>query len=85
MKRKSQLPDKLDKFCLEIEPLRDYLKKEGRYRLHLQTDQEFNQNEIKKINQKFDVEHFNTKLNEGHAVAAEQKVRELKKRLPNFN
>ena len=49
MKRKSQLPYKLDKFHLEVEPLRDYLKNEGRYRLRLQTDQEFNQNEIKII------------------------------------
>ena len=30
------------------------------------------------------MEHYNTKLNEGHAVAAEQKIRELKFRLKNF-
>ena len=46
-----------------------------------QTDQEFNQNEIKDLNKKFNVEYFNSRLNEGHALAAEQKIRELKKRL----
>ena len=30
------------------------------------------------------MEHYNTKLNEGHAVAAEQKIRELKFRLKFF-
>ena len=52
--------------------------------MRLQTDQEFNQDEIKALNKKHHVEHYNTKLNEGHAVAAEQKIRELKFRLKNF-
>ena len=34
--------------------------------MHLQTDQEFNQNEIKEINKKY-VLHYNSKLNNGHA------------------
>ena len=84
MKKKSQLADKLEKFYLEIADVRSYLKKEKRYRMRLQTDQEFNQNEIKALNKKHDVEHYNTKLNEGHAVAGEQKIRELKFRLKNF-
>ena len=46
IKKKSQLADKLEKFYLEIEDVRSYLKKENRYRMRLQTDQEFNQNEI---------------------------------------
>ena len=46
--------------------------------MHLQADHEFNQNEIKIINSKHNIEHHNSKLNEGHAVAAEQKIRELK-------
>ena len=46
VKKKSQLADKLEKFYLEIADVRSYLKKEKRYRMHLQTDQEFNQNEI---------------------------------------
>ena len=84
MKKKSQLADKLEKFYLEITDVRSYLKKEKRYRMRLQTDQEFNQNEIKALNKKHNVEHYNTKLNEGHTVAAEQKIRELKFRLKNF-
>ena len=85
MKKKSQLADKLEKFYLEIADVRSYLKKEKRYRMRLQTDQEFNQNEIKALNKKHNVEHYNTKLNEGHAVAAEQKIRELKFRLKATN
>ena len=84
IKKKSQLADKLEKFYLEIEDVRSYLKKENRYRMRLQTDQEFNQNEIKALNKKHDVEHYNTKLNEGQALAAEQKIRELKFSLKNF-
>ena len=84
MKKKSQLADKLEKSYLVIADVRSYLKKENRYRMSLPTDQEFNQNEIKALNKKHDVEHYNTKLNEGHAVAAEQKIRELKFRLKNF-
>ena len=83
MKKKSQLADKLEKFYLEIEDVRSQedLKKEKRCRMRLQTDQEFNQNEIKALNKKHDVEHYNTKLNKGHAVAAEQKIREPKFKL----
>ena len=81
-KKKSQLVDKLEKFYLEIADVRSYLKKEKRYRMRFQTDQEFNQNEIKALNH--DVEHYNAKLNEGHPVALEQKIRELKFRLKMF-
>ena len=84
LKKKSQLANKLKKFYLEIADVRSYLKKEKRYRMCLQTDQEFNQNKIKALNKKHDMEHYNTKLNEGHAVASEQKIRELKFRLKNF-
>ena len=44
--------------------------------MRLQTHQEFNQNEIM-----VNVEYFNSKLNEGHAVGAEQKIREMKENL----
>ena len=67
MKKKSQLAEKLVKFYLEKENLRSYLKSEGRYRIRLQTDQGFNQNKITKLNSKHNVEHYNSKLNEGHA------------------
>ena len=46
--------------------------------MRLQTDPEFNENEIASINKKYNVLHYNRKLNEGHTVAAEQKIRELK-------
>ena len=58
-----------------------YLKSEGRYRMPLQTDQEFDQKEIKKLNFKHNVEHYNSKLNKAHVVAVEQKIRELENRL----
>ena len=47
--------------------------------MHLQTDLEFNQNKIKQLNQKFDVDMFHTQLCGGKAFAAEQKIREFKK------
>ena len=47
--------------------------------MRLQTDLEFNQNKIKQLNQKFDVEMFHTQLCEGKAFVTEQKLREFKK------
>ena len=47
--------------------------------MRLQTHQEFNQNEIM-----VNMEYFNSKLNGGHAVGAEQKIRELKENLRKF-
>ena len=37
--------------------------------MRVQTDQEFNQNDITSINKKCNVLHSNSKLNEGHAVS----------------
>ena len=84
MRQKSKLRNKLEAFHEEIECKRSYLKKENRHRMRFQVDQEFNQNEIKILYNKFNVEHLNSKLNEGEAVGAEQKSRELKERLRNF-
>ena len=50
-------------------------------RTRLQTDLEFNQNEIKKLNKKFNIEMFHTRTRGGKAFAAEQKIREFKKLL----
>ena len=47
--------------------------------MRLQTDLEFKQNQIKKLNDEFDVEMFHTKVRGGKAFAAEQKIREFKK------
>ena len=52
--------------------------------MSLQTDPELNQNEIASINKKYNVLHYNKKLNERHTVAAEQKIRELKIRFRNL-
>ena len=49
--------------------------------MRLQTDLEFNQNQIKKLNGEFNVEMFHTKIRGGKAFAAEQKIREFKKTL----
>ena len=49
--------------------------------MRLQTDLEFNQNKIKQLNQKFDVEMFHMHLRGGKAFPAEQKIREFKKNL----
>ena len=41
--------------------------------MRLQTDLEFQQNEIKKLNKKHIVEMFSTRVSSGKAFAAEQK------------
>ena len=46
----------------------------------LQTDLEFKQNQIKKLNDEFNVEMFHTKVWGGKAFATEQKIREFKKK-----
>ena len=45
----------------------------------LQADLEFKQNQIKKLNDKFNVDMFHTRVRGGKAFAAEQKIREFKK------
>ena len=47
--------------------------------MRLQTDLGFNQNKIKQLNKKFDVNMFYTKVRGGKAFAAEQKIREFRK------
>ena len=49
--------------------------------MRLQPDLEFLQNEIKKLNKKYNVDMFSTKLRGGKAFAAEQKIRGFKKLL----
>ena len=58
MKNRSLLAKKLGLFCNDIQP-----KRTGTMRL--QTDLEFNQNEIKQLNQKSNVEMFHTQLRGG--------------------
>ena len=49
--------------------------------MNLQTDLEFNQNQIKKLNNYFNVEIFLTKVRGWKVFAIEQKIREFKKTL----
>ena len=72
MKSRKLLAKKLKLFYDEIEP-----KRNGK--MTLQTDLEFKQNAIKKLNKEFDVDMFHSKVRGGEAFAAEQKIRELKK------
>ena len=55
------------------------IKSKRRGKMYLQTDLEFNQNKIKELDKKFDVDMFHTQLRGGKAFAAEQKIRELRK------
>ena len=75
MRKKSNLWQKLELFYKEIDSKHD--KKTNKMRL--QTDLEFQQNEIKKLNTKYDVEMFSSSIRGGKAFAAEQKIREFKK------
>ena len=74
MKSRRNLASKLEIFYKEIQK-----KRVNNEKIRLQTDQEFQQNEIKKLNRKYNVEMFSSRLRGGKAFAAEQKIRELKK------
>ena len=74
MRKKSNLLQKLELFYKEIQSKRNSGEK-----MMLQTDQEFQQNEIKKLNLKYNVEMFSSRVRSGKAFAAEQKIREFKR------
>ena len=74
MKVRKNLGSKLEIFYKEIQK-----KRLNNEKMRLQTDQEFQQKEIKKLNRKYNVEMFSSRLRGGKAFAAEQKIRELKK------
>ena len=74
MRARKNLVNKLEIFYKEIQK-----KRKNNEKIRLQTDQEFQQNEIKKLNKKYNIEMFSTRLRGGKAFAAEQKIRELKK------
>ena len=76
MMKKRHLPSKkMAAFYDEVS------EKRKNTRLRFQTDLEFQQNEIKKLNKKYNVEMFSTKVRRGKAFAAEEKIREFKKLL----
>ena len=72
MRNRSLLVKKLKLFYEDI-----MQKRTGRMRL--QTDLEFKQNQIKKLNDEFDIKMFHTKVRGGKAFAAEQKIGQFKK------
>ena len=65
--------EKINRFSREY-----FQKKKKNVSMHLQTNQEFQQNEIKKLNTKFNVKMFSSRIRGGKAFAAEQKIREFK-------
>ena len=75
MKKRSLLAKKIEQFYIEVK------NKRKKKRTRLQTDLEFNQNEIKKLSKKFNIEMFHTRTRGGKAFAAEQKIREFKRLL----
>ena len=75
MKNRSLIPLKLEKFYKEV------ANKRRNKKMRLQTDLEFKQKKIFALNRKYNVDMFFTALRGGKAFAAEQKLRELKKRL----
>ena len=74
MKRRSLLAKKM------VISYQDIAKKRMG-RMHVKTDCEFEQMNIKKSNKEFDVDMYSTNLRGGKAFAAEQKIREWKKLL----
>ena len=74
MKKRNLLKKKMQTFYEKVE----HKRKE---RMRLQTDLEIQQNEIKNLNKKYNVEMFSVRVTGGKAFAAEQKIREFKKLL----
>ena len=74
MKKRSLLKKKMEAFYEEVSQKR-------KEKMRLQTDLEFQQNEIKNLNKKYNVEMFSTRVRCGKAFVAEQKIKEFKKLL----
>ena len=72
MKKRSLLKNKLEVLYKKILPKGDMKKT-----MRIQTDLEFQQNEIKKLSKKYNVEMFSIRLRGDKVIAAEQKIREL--------
>ena len=56
-------------------------KVDNKEKITVQTDLEFQQNEMKRLNKKYKIEMFSGNIRSGKAFAAEQKIREFKKPL----
>lgn len=75
-KLENLLAGKLKLFCQDIQPKRQQITKNEK--MMLQTDLEFQQIEIKKMNQKYNVEMFGSRVRGEKAYTAEQKIRDKK-------
>ena len=75
MRTKNTLAKKIEEFYKEIDSKRD----KDDEKMRLQVDLEFQQNKIKELNKKYNVQMFTTKNRGGKAYFAEQKIREFKK------
>ena len=72
-------------FILNLQKKKKKKKKErNNKRILLQGDQEFQQNEIKKLNENISVDMTSTKIRGEKAFGTEKKIRELKKRVLKF-
>ena len=77
MKSWSLLKRKLEQLQKDLEPKNKTLDTAMR----IQTDQDFSQNEIKKLDKIYNIDKINTATREDKEFAAEQKIREFKKML----
>ena len=75
MKSRKSISNKMEIFYKEVEGERKGQK------TRLQTDQELKQKKIFDLNKKYNVDIFSTAARGGKAFSAEQKLRELKKRI----
>ena len=74
MRKKSNLAQKMELFYKEIKQ-----KCNQKEKMRLQVNLEFQQNKIKKLNNKYNVEMFSTKTHGGKAFAENRKLENLKK------
>ena len=79
MKSRKQIRQKLEQFYRDVRGKRKCKK------MMLPVDQEFQQVNIKDLNDLNNVKMFSTSLRGGKAFAAEQKIRELKTRIAKLN
>ena len=75
MKSRKSILNKMQIFYKDVENKRKAQK------MRLQIGQEFKQRKVFDLNKKYNVDMFSTAVREGKAFAAEQKLRELKKRI----
>ena len=73
MKNRILLKKKIELFYEEIMKKRNMNEE-----MRIQTYQEFEQSQVKRLNKKYNVKMFRTKIQGGKAFAAEQKTKEFK-------